>query len=154
MQSADWSRLLQRIPASYHDSLMLVTTIGMEITLQAIERIEDAYLVVRGRMGGSTDTGRIFFVPFDQINYLGYMRLARQQDISALLGEGPPPPPELKIEAAPLEETAPDVLPEGAEPGAAPEQSRPAAVLPGKAALLERLRSRARKAAGQPPAGS
>ena len=153
MQSADWSRLLQRIPASYHDSLMLVTTIGMEITLQAIERIEDAYLVVRGRMGGSTDTGRIFFVPFDQINYLGYMRLARQQDISALLGEGPPPP-ELKIEAAPLEETAPDVLPEGAEPGAAPEQSRPAAVLPGKAALLERLRSRARKAAGQPPAGS
>ena len=68
-------------------------------------------------------------------------------------GEGPPPP-ELKIEAAPLEETAPEVLPEGAEPGAAPEQSRPAAVLPGKAALLERLRSRARKGAGQPPAGS
>src|SRR6266581_5141072 len=150
MQSADWSRLLQRIPASYHDSLMLVTTIGMEITLQAIERVEDAYLVVRGRMGGSTDTGRIFFVPFDQINYLGYMRLARQQDISALLGEGPPPPPELKIEAAALEETAPEV----AEPTPAPEQTLPAAVLPGKAALLERLRSRARKAAGQPPAGS
>src|SRR5438067_13892215 len=127
MQSADWIRLLQKIPANYHDSLVLVTTIGIDITVQTIERIEDAYVMVRGRMSGSTDAGRLFFLPFDQINYLTYTKLAKQQDIAALLGEGPSAPPPAALEAAPLEEPSPEAIPAAMEPSPVPEAPRPAA---------------------------
>src|SRR5262245_58990547 len=100
MHSAPWIALLRRIPPALHDSLAVMTTVGTEITIQAFVRVEEEYLVIRGRLAGTTDTGRVFFVPFDQINYLGFTREVKEPEILALYDEpeagaslAPPPTP-------------------------------------------------------------
>jgi hypothetical protein len=145
MQSAAWIGLLKRFPPAQQDSLMLLTTIGTEITIQAFLRLEEEYLVFRGRVAGTTDTGRVFFIPYDQINYLGFHKAVKEADVYALYGEEPPlavPPPPVEEAvacAAPLPETSP-VPAAAAEPASPPEP--PAEKQPSKVVLLERLRAR------------
>src|SRR5262249_53533130 len=57
MQSRTWISLLNRIPQELQDFLVLVTSIGTEISIQSILRIEEEYIVLRGRLAGTTDTG-------------------------------------------------------------------------------------------------
>jgi hypothetical protein len=97
MQAACWMRLLRRIPESQHDKLMIVTSVGIEVSIQTVMRAEDDYFVIRGRLAGSTDTGRIFFVPYDQINYLCINRDVPETQIRAMYGDAPP-----ELAAAPM----------------------------------------------------
>jgi hypothetical protein len=87
MQSDNWIALLQKVPPAYHDSLMVVTSVGLEVSIQAIMRVEEQYLVVRGRVAGTTDTGRTFFIPFDQINFLCVQKPLKEAEIGAMFGE-------------------------------------------------------------------
>ena len=155
MQSQAWIDLLKRIPLEHHNSLMLMTTIGMELTLQAILHVDADYVVVRARPAGTTDTGRAFFVPYDQINYLGYQREVKEAEIRTLYGQPTPipaqvqPPPEAA--PAPLAEIVPPPMPAAAvEPAhpRAPAPSRARIPIPGKEAILERLRRRAAVGSG------
>src|SRR5260370_13066150 len=84
MHSAAWTALLARIPPEQHDRLMLVTTIGQEITLYALLDLTEDYLAIRGRLAGSTDAGRVFFVPYDQINYLGFQKELKESTFRAM----------------------------------------------------------------------
>src|ERR1700686_2985013 len=138
MHSAAWTALLARIPPDQHDKLMLVTTIGQEITLYTLLDLTEDYLAVRGRLAGSTDAGRIFFIPYDQINYLGFQKEMKESTFRTMFDLPEPPAGEANREPVtqdlPGEEpavVAPE-LPPTSEP--APEPARPA--LPGKAALL------------------
>lgn len=70
------------------DSLMLMTTIGMEISIQNVVAMEQEHMVIRGRLAGTADMGRVFFVPYDQINYLGFQKEMKQSQIQALVGDG------------------------------------------------------------------
>jgi hypothetical protein len=157
MQSSAWIALLRRIPPDQQDTLAIMTTVGIEINLQAILRLEGDYVVIRGRLAGTTDTGRVFFVPFGQINYLGFTREVREPQIRALYGEAPaaaemaepklevanraPSPPEPAEREAP----APAPPPRAPEPSLPSEPPQPPGSLkiPRKSGLLERLRARA-----------
>jgi hypothetical protein len=160
MQSADWVSLLQLIPAEQHDSLSLVFVGGMEVAVHSILRLEGSYLVLRGRPAGTTDTGRVFFVPYDNIAYLGFQKPVAEAEIRALYGELPPDamPETLPSEEAPAapEATEQDAASPTAEKAPAPtpvpqttrSNSRPTVL--GKNSILERLRARS-QAAGTPP---
>src|SRR5437660_10900387 len=87
MHSAVWGELLRKIPASQQDNLRLVTSIGIEINIAGIVRMEPEYLVLRGREAASTDANRVFFVPFDQINYMGYKRMVKEAEVRVMFGE-------------------------------------------------------------------
>ena len=87
MQTRSWMKLLQRIPSEQHDILVLLTSIGVEINLQRIMRMEDEFLVVRGRLAGTTDTGRVFFIPYSQINYLGFNKDISEAQLQGLFSE-------------------------------------------------------------------
>jgi hypothetical protein len=89
MQSSAWAAILRRIPPDQHDSLAIVTTVGVEISIQDVLRIEDDHIVMRGRLSGTTQSGRAFFVPYDQINYLGFQKEVRVAQIMALYSEAP-----------------------------------------------------------------
>ena len=154
MQSSAWIALLRRIPPDQQDTLAIMTTVGIEINLQAILRVEGDYAVIRGRLAGTTDTGRVFFVPFSQINYLGFTREVREPQIRALYGEGPagelaqPKPEAVTPAPAAAEPAASDPTPPAAPPPPDPgpsSESRPPGSLkiPRKSGLLERLRARA-----------
>jgi hypothetical protein len=162
MQNSAWIALLRRIPSDQHNNLALVTTIGIEINIQNIVRLEDDYVVIRGRLAGTTETGRAFFVPYDQINYVGIIRELKEPQIRALYGEAPPAEEvEQKTDAvstegqptateAPVPAPPPD--PEATAP-AEPLKPGPQLKIPRKSGVLERLRARAQlgKSSAPPP---
>jgi hypothetical protein len=166
MQSAAWIGLLQRIPPAQYDNLLVLTVTGLEIALQNILRVEQEFLVARGRMAG-TDLGRILFLPFNQITYLGFQKAVKEVEVRAMFEEVVPEPstaparPELSevpaaeanppsAEPAPVEAVAeppapmapPPPLPAPPLPAAGPLSSGQVK-LPDKKAILERLRARA-----------
>src|SRR5262245_30083928 len=89
MKSRTWIALLRRIPQELHDSLVLVTSIGTEVSIQGILRVEEEYLVIRGRLAGTTDAGRVFFIPFNDINHLFFQREMKESEIQSLYGQPP-----------------------------------------------------------------
>jgi hypothetical protein len=152
MNNTDWIDLVRRIPVNRHEKLMVVTSIGIEIAVQNIMRLETEYLIMRGRLAGTTDMGRVFFIPYDQINYINLTYEMDEVQFEAMLG-----PIEFPILARPkLSETDEiptevDQEPEptadgpapaagGAEPAGSPGRR------PVKETLLERLRARAQSA--------
>jgi hypothetical protein len=148
MRSSIWIDLVRRVPLDQHNSLLLVTTIGQEFNLQAIVRTEEEYLIIRGRMAGTTDSGRVFFIPYDQINYMGFQNEVKEAQIRALYGEPEPAAqqPEagasLQGEAATPPDPVPPAKPETAP--VSPRKSSGRLPIPSKRALLERLRLRNR----------
>lgn len=84
MQDAAWVKLLRHIPTSEQSNLMLVTTSGTEIAIHALLRIDPACLALRGRLAGSTDAGRVFFVPYSQIDYFGFQQPLKEAEFHEL----------------------------------------------------------------------
>jgi hypothetical protein len=112
--------------------LTLTTKTGAEVVIQSILRAEPEYLVIRGRMAGTTDGGNFFVVPFGHINFMTFQRTIKEDEVRALF-ERP--------DAARAQATAPAAQ---AAAAAAAVQSSSAEARGGldKLSLLERLRSR------------
>jgi hypothetical protein len=152
MQGSDWLALLQRVPAEQSENLLVMTSNGTGIVIKGIVRAEKEYMVVRGRLAGTTEEGGgFFFVPYDQIIYLGFQKLIKETVIHAMY-EGEPAaslgtPTESPEKAGPSGEPGETPPSEPANAAEALEALKPAS--PGKAALLERLR--ARRAGGENP---
>jgi hypothetical protein len=155
MQSAAWKAIFNRIPREHHEILMVVTSIGIEINVRNIQLLEPDYVVIRGRLGGTTDAGRLFFVPYDQINYVTFNKEIKEEQIAEMLGTEPPAPkapiPDGEGVTGGISEPAPE--PAKTEPEAPPAAVEPSKQAPpGKMALLERIRSRNKpKAEGEGP---
>lgn len=157
MQNSEWTALIARVPRELHDGLVIQTSDGTPINIQYILRSEEHFAVIRGRLGGSTDTGYTFFMPYDQIVCLYHTKGLKDSEINAWFG----PAPQAAIvesvpEAAATTEPAVEPAPQPAVTAApaAPIPAEPplttatittksgAIPLPGKAAILERLRKR------------
>lgn len=150
MQAAVWKSLLQRVPEPLHASLMVMTAAGTEINIQTIVHMDEDVLVLRGRLAGSTDMGRIFFIPYEGLDHVGFYKEVADASLRDILGLAPPAPP--AVASAPVEAAAPAAPP---PPPAAPTAELPAAAtpapdkdssprvrLPSKGEILERLRLR------------
>jgi hypothetical protein len=155
MQSSAWAALLRHIPGNVHHNLMLVTRTGTEICIQAILRVDHEFLAFKGRLAGSQDAGRLFFVAFDQIDYLGYQQAVREEEFHEMFDSlqvpapATAPPPEFVPEAdtdPDPEPTPAQALPAAPASGGAAAPVAPSAVAaagaPIKSAVLERFRSR------------
>lgn len=133
MHDAAWVKLFRHIPASEHSNLLLVTTSGREIAIQCLLRIDPACLALRGRLAGSTDAGRIFFVPYSQIDYFGFQQALKEAEFHELFGS---------LES--LSSESPAAAPEATEPpvpnATGPTPPRTPVAL--KSAVLEKFRSR------------
>lgn len=140
MQRQEWVDLIERIPAQHQEALGLVTSGGVNLSLQSVMRLEEAYMMVRGRLVGSTDAGQLFFIPYDQINCMVLTRPLKDFEVQAWFGGAPAADGAPK----PAEGAAGEPAPE--EPAAAAQglstSLQAGAPLPGKAAILERLRKR------------
>lgn len=136
---------------------MAVMLCGNEINIQAVFRIDDEFMTVRGRLAGTTDLGSVMFLPYSQIDYIGFRMELKEPEVQAMFAGNFTPAPKADGEAAepaPAMPAAPMAPAPAAGPSPAPMPApmpvpaAPAAagtapggpVLPGKAALLERLR--------------
>src|SRR5262249_45616233 len=154
MDNASWIGLLRLIPPAQQENLLLMTTRGIGLAVQGLTRLEKDYVVIRGRLMGSTDEGGgFFFVPYDNILYLSFQKMVKQQEILTMYGNAEPGSG-VTVPAAPAGESgrtgaapAPGPAATPAAPAAAAPAGTPGSgvrpLMPaGKAALLERLRAR------------
>jgi hypothetical protein len=143
-----WKALLHRIPAEETDNLMLMTAQGTEINLQALLHMDRDYIVLRGRLAGSSDAGRIFVVPYAHLDHIGFQRPLNDALLQTIFGITPAAAPA----AVPAEPAAvPVATPQqpAAQPTAplVPEEGRAAprllAKVPTRSKIIQRLRLRA-----------
>ena len=171
MQGPAWLSLLRRLPPALHDGLIIVTTNTAEVVVSSVLRAERDLLVIRGRMSGSQETGRVVFIPFDQINYIALGKKITEAEIQTVLAKpvagghaaeaavATPAAtggaeevdafiPESSPEALPAPEPEKDGAPAAAAAGGPQKPNHPS-----KTVLLARLRARlAGEAAGKPDA--
>lgn len=136
--------MFRRIPVSSHPQVNLSLRNGALLAVDTVVRFEPHYLVFRGREGGSTDEGRAFFVPYEEICYLKIERVTRVSELRQMYGEvtagadgsagGMEPPAEV---ASPASAGAPLGAPAPAAPVLNP--SDPAAIA--RQNLLNRIRA-------------
>lgn len=118
-----WERLLGQIPAKEQDGLMLMTNTHTEIAIQSILRLDADFLMIKGRLAGSQDAGRVFFIPYAHIDHLGFYRAVKDTEFDEMFAglNAPPPLPAIAV---------------------APEPPAEELKTPIKSAVLERFRSR------------
>ena len=131
MPSTAWIRLLRLVPAKDQDNLMLLTSNRTEFAVQAILRLDPDFLIIKGRLAGSQDQGRVFFIPYEQIDHIGFYRAFKDAEFNEMFAD-------LEAPAAP------------AEPAAAETNG---SKTPMKSAVLERFRSRSTTIIAPSPLG-
>jgi hypothetical protein len=153
MQGSFWVQLIRRIPEAQHDNLIAVTTTGAEIMVLRIIRLEDEFVILRGRPAGSTDDPRVLLLPYDQLNHLAFNKPLPETQIVAMFDGTMGSVPPVTAVGRPAVEDAPTPQPGSLEtkmigestPAKAPESPAPGAArppLPSKSVLLARLRAR------------
>jgi hypothetical protein len=148
MQIEVWKSLLRRIPPDQLDNLMVMTAQGTEINVQAVLRMEKDYMVLRGRIAGSNDAGRVFILPYAHLDHMGFQRPLNDAQVQAVFDGAPaaaPPTPAEQASVAPAEPQ-----PQPAEPAPAPAKAAPGllAQVPTRSKIIQRLRMRTEVRAG------
>ena len=99
MQSTGWIALLRHIPEEQQSRFMLVTASGTEIAIQSFLLIEREFVAFKGRLSGTQDVGRVFFIPYAHIDYFGFSQPVKDAEFTELFGalsmpaaEAAPPP--------------------------------------------------------------
>ena len=153
MQSIVWAQLLRQFPPEHYGNLLVVTAAGTEIAVQNILRLDHEFVALRGRMAGSADGNRLFFVPYAQIGYLASQTAWTEADYRSCFDSLTfDAPAGAEAVASTPSESEPD--PSTAEPAADAPAAKAAPI---KSAVLERFRSRSAMLAGvklnlsQPP---
>src|SRR4051812_18813544 len=82
MQNSAWVALLRHVPVEQQDLFSLVTVSGSEISVQSLLRIEQEFVIIKGRLAGSQDAGRIFFIPYANLDYFGTSHPIKESDFT------------------------------------------------------------------------
>jgi len=96
----------QRGPEGYHPQMNLVLSNGFVLSVDMVVRFEPLYLAFRGREGGTTDEGRAFFVPYEEITYIRLERVVRLGELKQWYGETGYVDAEDRLSVADAKETA------------------------------------------------
>ncbi len=137
MENLSFAKFLRHLPPVLQEGLSFKTLGGTEITLQVILRIDHEFVAIKGRLAGTQDAGRVFFIPYNQIDHLYYQKEVREEEFNtAFESLCMPDPDTATATAAPVEEEAP-----AEEAAESVPVNRPTPV-PIKSAVLERFRSR------------
>lgn len=156
MQEQAWELILRRIPTQYHEGITLSTVNGSEIVVQAFIRVEEEFIILRGRPAGTSDAGKIIILPFPQINYLAFQKKLTEQEVMGIFGDMDTNFANLQgvaaVEGDSSGETGEEAL--AAENETADAESAPASLKngqPSKSILLAKLRARLAGDSSKPP---
>lgn len=87
MRREDIQDIVRRVPAADASLTVLTLRNGNTLTIDTVIRFEPTYLVMRGREGGTTDEGRAFFVPYDDVSYIKVDRSVKSVELRRIYGE-------------------------------------------------------------------
>jgi hypothetical protein len=91
MQNAEWIALFRQLPKDLHSQLILVGQNRNEISIESIFRLEPNFLIVRGRVAGTTECGLLFLVPYDQLSTIYVTRELTEEDVNRMFETIVPP---------------------------------------------------------------
>src|SRR5687768_7582415 len=89
MTPVDWIDMLRLVPEAERTKLVIVLVNGTELCVDTIVRYEEAFVVMRGRVGGQIEEARGFFVPYDQMLYLRLDRVMKVDELQAYFSAPP-----------------------------------------------------------------
>ncbi|MFO0968520.1 MAG: hypothetical protein U0793_23430 [Gemmataceae bacterium] len=107
MHGAGWIDVIRRFPPALHDVISFATVSGSEIMAQDILRLDEDFIVLRGRMGGTQDAGRIIVLPYAHIVDLMVSKQLKDEEVQAIFGGEP------LVFATPARKDAPQEKEEG-----------------------------------------
>jgi hypothetical protein len=81
VDNASWKRLFASIRPEDQESLVLITTGSLEIAVQSFSRLEDEIVLIRGRVSGQQEGGRLFMLPYSNILSVYVNRRIIQEEI-------------------------------------------------------------------------
>src|SRR5215212_9966315 len=87
MRREDCVDMFKRVPEPSHAYMNVVMRNQSVLAVDAMVRFEPTYMVMKGREGGTTDEGRAFFVPYEEIAYLRLERSVKISELKAMYGE-------------------------------------------------------------------
>jgi hypothetical protein len=87
MRREECIEMFKVVPEVYHAQMNLILRNGAVLSIDMIARYEPLYLVFRGREGGTTDEGRGFFVPYEEISYIRLERVVKYSELKQMYGE-------------------------------------------------------------------
>jgi hypothetical protein len=87
MRREECVELFKRVPEAYHPQMNLVLRNQFVLSVDVVIRFEPLYVVFRGREGGTTDEGRAFFVPYEEICFIRLERVIRVGELKEMYGE-------------------------------------------------------------------
>jgi len=122
-----WIALFRRIPGNLHDVLSLGLTTGSEIVIQKIVKLEPDFMIIRGRLAGTQDSGRIVMVPYNQLTFVAIGKHLVDSEVESIFGKGAPiGSADMPATAAAATDagTSNDVLGENSEPAQPVSESR------------------------------
>jgi hypothetical protein len=132
--------LFKRIPEASHAQVNFVLRNGFTLSVDVVARFEPTYVAFRGREGGTTDEGRAFFVPYEEIAYVRLERVVRLGELKQMYGETGYVDAEDRLSSGAQDDATPEAKPLVETPAPATSvQLDPAAIA--KQNLLERIRA-------------
>ena len=87
MRREDCMEMFTRIPEGMHPQVNLILRNRFVLSVNMIARFEETYVVFSGREGGTSDEGRGFFVPYDEVAYIRIERPVRVGELKTMYGE-------------------------------------------------------------------
>ncbi|QJW94147.1 hypothetical protein [Frigoriglobus tundricola] len=87
MRREECVELFKRIPEEYHPQINFILRNQAVLSVDQVARFEPLYVAFRGREGGTTDEGRAFFVPYEEISYFRLERIVKLGDLKLMYGE-------------------------------------------------------------------
>lgn len=140
MRREDCLDIFQRLPEQLHGCVNLVLRNQFTVAVDTVARFEPHYLVLRGRETGSTDEGRGFFIPYDEIAYIRIERTVKVGELKRFYGETGYVDKDDQLDGADAATATPDATNTPPVAGPILTPGDPAAIA--RQNLLERLRSR------------
>lgn len=92
-----WSTIFNSFRAEDHKFLVVSTANGLEVAVQEICRVENGLVIIRGRISGTADAGRLFLLPYTQLSSVYVNRPVRSEEVDLF---SPTVAPARKLEVA------------------------------------------------------
>jgi len=139
----NWIAILRSVPVDMQDTLALGITTGSEIVVQRIVKLEPDFMVIRGRLAGTQDAGRIVVIPYNQLTFVAVQQDLKDAQVEAIFGNAAQPAAAVQAPspaAAPAPEPVPEITPATTPPPAVNPPRKPDGM--SKTILLAKLRDR------------
>jgi hypothetical protein len=135
-----WIAVFRRIPENMHYGLTVGLRSGAEIAIQTILKLEADFIIMRGRLTGTQEGGKILMMPYAEMTVLSITRPMKDTEVEAIFGKGDVPaqialPPAVSETAVSPQANPEDMAKDESGTAKAPEQ-------PTKNAMLAKLRER------------